>query len=80
MNTHHCLICLGSNKEYTPRPSNARKALCADFPDIRFGKVMKTEAIGRHFLSPFGNLLGKCTTTLLPEEIRPLLNQIEKDN
>lgn len=80
MNTHHCLICLGSNKEYTQRLSNARKALCAHFPDIRFGKEMKTEAIGSHFLSPFGNQLGKFTTTLLPEEIRPLLKQIEKDN
>ena len=80
MNTHHCLICLGSNKEYTQRLFNARKALCAHFPDIRFGKEMKTEAIGSHFLSPFGNQLGKFTTTLLPEEIRPLLKQIEKDN
>ncbi len=80
MNTHLCLICLGSNKEYTHRLSNARKALCIHFPDIRFGKEMKTEAIGSHFLSPFGNQLGKFTTTLLPEEIRPLLKQIEKDN
>ncbi len=80
MNTHHCLICLGSNEGYTQRFAHAREALCIHFPDIRFSKEMETEAIGDLFLSPFCNQLAQFTTSLSAEDTRCILKQIEKDN
>lgn len=80
MNTHHCLICLGSNEGYTLRLAHARKALYHLFPDIRFSEELETEAIGNLFLSPFSNQLAQFTTFLSAEDTRCILKQIEKDN
>ena len=80
MNMHHCLLCLGSNYEYSNHLHAARMALEVVFPNIRFGKEMVTEAIGGKWLSPFGNQLAKLTTPLDAEEIRYLLKQMEKNH
>lgn len=80
MDTHHCLICLGSNYEYGIRLEAARKALQQAFPDIRFGQEMETEAIGGNWLSPFGNQLAEFTSHLSADGIHLILKQIEKEN
>ncbi len=41
------------------RNSVAREALRTTFPDIHFGEMMETEAVGSGFHSPFSNQLAK---------------------
>ena len=53
MNEHYCLLCMGSNTNRFTQLSDARKALSEAFPDIHFGELMETEAIGSGFHSPF---------------------------
>lgn len=76
---HHCLICTGSNYEYTEKLRNARIALYHHFPTIIFGEEMETDAIGDKWLTPFGNQLGKFTSTLSEEDIRHILKKIESE-
>ena len=60
MDEHHCLLCMGSNTK--PLRANSRlhgKALRTTFPDIHFGEMMETEAVGSGFHSPFSNQLAK---------------------
>lgn len=80
MDTHQCLLCLGSNYQYKAKLASARHALAQVFPDIRFGIEMETEAIGGKWLSPFGNQPAKFTSALSAEDIRRVLKQIEKEN
>lgn len=80
MNTHRCLICLGSNDGYTARMKAACTALRLWFPDIRFAPERITQAIGDRFLSPFANRVAEFYSPLPAEEIRHVLKQIEKDN
>ena len=46
MDEHHCLLCMGSNTNRYAQLSVAREALRATFPDIHFGEMMETEAVG----------------------------------
>ena len=46
MNEHHCLLCMGSNTNRFTQLSDARKVLSEAFPDIHFGELMETQAIG----------------------------------
>ena len=55
MNEHHCLLCMGSNTNRFTQLSDARKVLSEAFPDIHFGELMETQAIGSGFHSPFSN-------------------------
>lgn len=80
MNTHSCLLCLGSNKDRELRMEAARKALRKHFAYILFGAEMETEAIGSGFLSPFSNQVARLTTPLSAEEVRTILKSIEKEN
>ena len=64
MNEHHCLLCMGSNTNRFTQLSDARKVLSEAFPDIHFGELMETQAIGSGFHSPFSNQLARFTTTL----------------
>lgn len=80
MNTHSCLLCLGSNKDRELRMEAARKALRKHFAYILFGTEMETEAIGSGFLSPFSNQVARLTTPLSAEEVRTILKSIEKEN
>ena len=80
MDTHHCLICLGSNFGYSERLKAARCALQRFFSDIRFGMEMETEAIGGKWLSPFCNQLAIFTSDLSAFDIRLILKRIEKEN
>lgn len=57
MDEHHCLLCMGSNTNRYAQLSVAREALRATFPDIHFGEMMETEAVGSGFHSPFSNQL-----------------------
>ena len=57
MNEHHCLLCMGSNTNRFTQLSDARKVLSEAFPDIHFGELMETQAIGSGFHSPFSNQL-----------------------
>ena len=50
MNEHHCLLCMGSNTNRFTQLSDARKVLSEAFPDIHFGELMETQAIGSGFL------------------------------
>ena len=68
MNEHHCLLCMGSNTNRFTQLSDARKVLSEAFPDIHFGELMETQAIGSGFHSPFSNQLARFTTTLSYEE------------
>ena len=52
MDEHHCLLCMGSNTNRYAQLSVAREALRATFPDIHFGEMMETEAVGSGFHSP----------------------------
>ena len=67
MNEHHCLLCMGSNTNRFTQLSDARKVLSEAFPDIHFGELMETQAIGSGFHSPFSNQLARFTTTLSSE-------------
>ena len=67
MDEHHCLLCMGSNTNRYAQLSVAREALRATFPDIHFGEMMETEAVGSGFHSPFSNQLAKFSTTLSPD-------------
>ena len=80
MNTHSCLLCIGSNYYRTAYMAYARNDLKKYFPDIRFGPETETEAIGSRFLSPFSNQVASFETTLSAEEVRTVLKQIEHDN
>ena len=55
MNEHHCLLCMGSNTNRFTQLSDARKVLSEAFPDIHFGELMETQAIGSGSHSPFSN-------------------------
>lgn len=80
MDEHHCLLCMGSNTDRSAQLSVARKALCATFPDIRFGEMMETEAIGSGFHSPFSNQLAKFSTTLSPDSVHDLFKELERQS
>ena len=58
MDEHHCLLCMGSNTNRYAQLSVAREALRTTFPDIHFGEMMETEAVGSGFL-PFQQSTGK---------------------
>lgn len=77
MNEHRCLLCMGSNTDRSKHLSEAREALTAAFPDVCFGRLMETEAIGDGFYSPFSNQLASFTTTLLPDAIHAFFKQLE---
>ena len=73
MDEHHCLLCMGSNTNRYAQLSVAREALRATFPDIHFGEMMETEAVGSGFHSPFSNQLAKFSTTLSPDSVHDCL-------
>ena len=80
MNTHTCILCIGSNYDRTAYMAYARNDLMKHFPDIRFSPEMETEAIGDRFLSPFNNQVASFETSLSAEEVRTILKQIENDH
>mgnify|MGYP001513963636 FL=1 len=71
MDEHHCLLCMGSNTNRYAQLSVAREALRTTFPDIHFGEMMETEAVGSGFHSPF-------STTLSPDSVRDLFKELER--
>lgn len=77
MNEHYCLLCMGSNTNRFTQLSDARKALSEAFPDIHFGELMETEAIGSGFHSPFSNQLASFTTALPPGAVHDLFKVLE---
>ena len=78
MDEHHCLLCMGSNTNRYAQLSVAREALRTTFPDIHFGEMMETEAVGSGFHSPFSNQLAKFSTTLSPDSVRDLFKELER--
>ena len=78
MNEHHCLLCMGSNTNRFTQLSDARKVLSEAFPDIHFGELMETQAIGSGFHSPFSNQLARFTTTLSSESVHNLFMELER--
>ena len=78
MNEHHCLLCMGSNTNRFTQLSDARKVLSEAFPDIHFGELMETQAIGSGFHSPFSNQLARFTTTLSSESVHKLFKELER--
>lgn len=78
MNEHHCLLCMGSNTNRFTQLSDARKVLSEAFPDIHFGELMETQAIGSGFHSPFSNQLARFTTTLSSESVYNLFKELER--
>ena len=78
MNEHHCLLCMGSNTNRFTQLSDARKVLSEAFPDIHFGELMETQAIGSGFHSPFSNQLARFTTTLSSESVHILFKELER--
>ena len=78
MNEHHCLLCMGSNTNRFTQLSAARKVLSEAFPDIHFGELMETQAIGSGFHSPFSNQLARFTTTLSSESVHNLFKELER--
>lgn len=77
MKEHHCLLCIGSNTDRSVQLADARKALIAVFPGIRFGELMETKAIGNGFHSPFSNQLAEFTTTLKVDAIHAFFKELE---
>lgn len=77
MNGYHCLLCMGSNTDRSVQLSRAREALRIAFPDIHFGDLMETEAIGSGFHSPFSNQLARFTTTLTPDSVHAYFKELE---
>ena len=78
MDEHQCLLCMGSNTNRYAQLSVAREALRATFPDIHFGEMMETEAVGSGFHSPFSNQLAKFSTTLSPDSVHDLFKELER--
>ena len=78
MNEHHCLLCMGSNTNRFTQLSDARKVLSEAFPDIHFGELMETQAIGSGFHSPFSNQLARFSTTLSSESVHNLFKEMER--
>ena len=78
MNEHHCLLCMGSNTNRFTQLSDARKVLSEAFPDIHFGELMETQAIGSGFHSPFSNQLARFTTTLSSESVHNMFKELER--
>ena len=78
MDGHHCLLCMGSNTDRSAQLSVARKALRATFPDILFGEMMETEAVGSGFHSPFSNQLAKFSTTLSSDSVHDFFKELER--
>lgn len=77
MNEHHCLLCMGSNTNRFTQLSDARKVLSEAFPDIHFGELMETQAIGSGFHSPFSNQLASFITALSPGAVHDLFKVLE---
>ena len=80
MNTHTCLLCIGTNYYRTTYMAYARRDLEKHFPNIRFSTEVETEAIGSRFLSPFNNQVAIFETTLSADEVHTILKQIECDH
>ncbi|MDE6180324.1 MAG: 2-amino-4-hydroxy-6-hydroxymethyldihydropteridine diphosphokinase [Phocaeicola sp.] len=78
MNEHYCLLCMGSNTDRLAQLATAREALRSVFPDIRFGEVMETEAVGNGFHSPFSNQLAEFSTVLSSDFVRGLFKELER--
>lgn len=79
MDTHACFLCMGSNTKPARNLQMARKSLQRFFPDIRFGKEMRTEAHAfRHNLTPFLNQTGYFHTSMSKEEVTAICKQIER--
>ena len=78
MDEHHYLLCMGSNTNRYAQLSVAREALRTTFPDIHFGEMMETEAVGSGFHSPFSNQLAKFSTTLSPDSVHDLFKELER--
>lgn len=79
MNEHQCLLCMGSNADSSAHHlSDARMSLQASFPDIRFGRLMETQAIGSGFHSPFRNQLARFSTALSADSLHRLFKELER--
>jgi 2-amino-4-hydroxy-6-hydroxymethyldihydropteridine diphosphokinase len=68
---------MGANLQAEAQLQAARSTLLRLFPDIRFGRLMETPAIGRGYLSPFLNQMARFTTPLPCDEVHRLLKQME---
>ena len=80
MNTHTCLLSIGTNYNRATYMAYARQDLKKHFPNIRFSTEVETEAIGSRFLSPFNNQVAIFETTLSADEVHTILKQIECDH
>lgn len=79
MDTHRCLLCMGSNSDGDLHLRHAREALTDAFPGIHFGMLMITDAVGSTYRSPFYNQLAVFSTDLTPEYIHRRCKKIERE-
>jgi 2-amino-4-hydroxy-6-hydroxymethyldihydropteridine diphosphokinase len=70
---------MGSNIHGTARLEAARRALSAMFPDIRYGRLLLTEAVGTGYLSPFSNQMAAFSTSLSADEVHACFKQLEHE-
>lgn len=68
---------MGSNTDRHAQLAAAREALRKAFPDIFFGELMETEAVGSGFHSPFSNQLARFTTSLSSTAVHALFKELE---
>ena len=79
MNTHTCLICIGSNFESKKNLAFARKELAICFPDIVYSEEITTSPLFfQKNKDPFSNQLAQFTSELSFEEIERICKSIEK--
>ena len=70
MNEHHCLLCMGSNTNRFTQLSDARKVLSEAFPDIHFGELMETQAIGSGFQQSVGKIHHHSVIRVRPQPVQ----------
>lgn len=79
MNTHTCLICIGSNFENQENLAFARQELANYFPDIVYSEEKITSPL---FLqkntNPFSNQLARFSSDYSIEEIERICKSIER--
>ena len=76
---HQCVLCMGSNVEGESILKQVFNILSNHFDSVRASRIMKTQAIGEQYLSPFHNQVLAVTTSLESTEIKRICKQIEKD-
>lgn len=76
---HRCIVCLGSNAEPEKNIAEATRKLSAQFPDIRWGDTVRTEAEGGVSVGCYLNKAAELRTAMGKDELTAVLKLLERE-